>query len=153
IFHDFGDGEGWSPFPYGGARPPAGATKFGDEVAIRWPDVFVAGSNEGGTYLFREIPAMGFALATRVQGLDSFMGSGPAGAFARTDQYLLQHAWSSDRNASVVNVFRRRTDGTFDHVAVLAARNGASLGRAISISGRRVLVGDNGNGVVHYFEL
>jgi hypothetical protein len=153
IFHDFGEGEGWSPFPYGGVRPPEGATKFGDEVAIRWPDVFVAGGNESGTYLFREVPAMGFELATRIQALDSFMGSGPAGGFARNDQLLLQHAWSNDRHASVVNVFRRRADGTFEHVAVLAAKNGASLGRAISISGRRVLVGDNGNGLVHYFLL
>ena len=154
IFHDFGaGGGGWDPFPYGSARPPEGATTFGNEVAIRWPDVFVAGGNESGTYLFREVPSFGFELAARIQALDSFMGSGPAGSFARTDQLLLQHAWSHDRNANVVNVFRRRSDGSFEHVAVLAARNGASLGRAISISGRRVLVGGNANGRVHYFEL
>jgi hypothetical protein len=153
IFHDYGGGEGWDPFPYGGARPPDGATKFGNEVAIRWPDVFVAGGNESGTYLFRDSGMNGFELESRIQALDSFMGSGPAGSFAHTDQLLLQHAWSHDRNASVVNVFRRRTDGTFEHVAVLAAKNGASLGRSISISGRRVLVGDNGNGLVHYFEI
>ena len=76
--------------------------------------------------------AFGFELATRVQALDSFMGSGPAGSFAHTDLFLLQHAWSYDRHASVVNVFQRRSDGTFNHVAVLAAKNGASLGRAIS---------------------
>ena len=150
IFHDDG-AQGWNPFPYGGARPPDGATRFGDEVAVRGSDVFVAGGNESGTYVFREVPAMGFELATRIQALDSFMGSGPAGSFAHTDQFLLQHAWSYDRNASVVNVFQRRGDGTFDHVAVLAAKNGESLGRALSISGRRVLVGDNGNGLVHYF--
>jgi hypothetical protein len=153
IYFDDGGSQGWNPFPYGGARPPEGATRFGNEVAIRWPDVFVAGGNESGTYLFREVPAFGFELATRIQALDSFMGSGPAGSFAHTDQLLLQHAWSHDRHASVVNVFQRRSDGTFGHVAVLAARNGASLGRAIAISGRRVLVGDNGNGLVHYFEL
>jgi hypothetical protein len=65
----------------------------------------------------------------------------------------LQHAWSHDRGASVINVFRRRADGTFEHVAVLAGRNGTTLGRAIDISGRRVLVGGNGNGLVYYFEL
>ena len=92
-------------------------------------------------------------LATRIQALDSFMGSGPAGGFARNDQLLLQHAWSADRGASVVNVFRRRTDASFEHVAVLAAKNGESLGRSLAISGRRVLVADNGNGLVHYFEL
>lgn len=152
IFHDDG-AQGWNPFPFASARPPEGATRFGNEVAVSGSDVFVAGGNESGTYLFREVPAFGFELDSRIQALDSFMGSGPAGSFAHTDQYLLQHAWSYDRNASVVNVFQRRSDGSFEHVAVLAAKNGASLGRAISISGRRVLVGDNGNGLVHYFEL
>jgi hypothetical protein len=151
IFHDFGDDGGWSPFPYGGALPPEGATRFGPEVAIRWPDVFVAGGNESGTYVFREIPAQGFHLATRIQALDSFMGSGPAGSFARSSEFLLQHAWSHDRQASVINVFRRRADESYEHAAVLAAKNGESLGRAIAISGRRVLVG--GNGLVQYFEI
>jgi hypothetical protein len=153
IFHDYGGGEGWYTFPYGSARAPAGATQFGDEVAIRWPDVFVAGGNESGTYLFREAPSFGFELATRIQALDSFMGSGPAGGFAHTDALLLQQAWSHDRGASVVNVFNRLDDGSFEHVAVLAARNGVSLGNAISISGRRVLVGGGGDGLVYYFEL
>ena len=152
IFHDDG-AAGWNPFPFASVRPPEGATKFGNEVAVRDPDVFVGGGNESGTYVFREVPSFGFELATRIQALDSFMGSGPAGGFAHTDLFLLQHAWSYERNASVVNVFQRRSDGNFDHVAVLAAKNGASLGRALSISGRRVLVGDNGNGIVYYFEL
>jgi hypothetical protein len=153
IYHDYGPGMGWDSIPYGGARPPPGATRFGDAVAIRWPDVFVAGGLESGTYVYRESPLMGFELATRVQALDSFMGSGHTDSFARTSQFLLQHAWSADRNAHVVNVFARRPDGTFDHVAVLAAKRGESLGRAIAICGRRVLVGDNGNGLVHYFEI
>lgn len=152
IFHDYGrTGGGWYTFPYGSAQRPAGASRFGNEVAIRWPDVLVSGGDESGTYLFRERPAAGFELATRIQALDSFMGSGPAGSFAHTDQLLLQHAFSHDRNADVVNVFRRRSDGTYEHVAVLADTNGASLGRAIAISGRRVLVGGNDDGLVRYF--
>jgi hypothetical protein len=153
LFQHYGGTEGWYTLPYGGVRPPDGASRFGPEVAIRWPDVFVAGDNESGTYVFRETPAYGFDLATRVQALDSFMGSGPAGGFAKSSEYLLQHAWSHDRNANVINVFRRNADGTYAHAAVLAAKNGASLGRAIAISGRRVLVGGNGNGLVHYFEI
>jgi hypothetical protein len=154
IFRDYGpEGGGWYVNPYGSARPPEGASRFGPEVAIRDTDVFVAGGNESGTYVFRETPAYGFHLETRIQALDSFMGSGPAGSFAKNDTYLLQHAWSHDRNASVINVFRRNTDGSYVHAAVLAARNGASLGRSIAISGRRVLVGANGNGLVHYFEI
>ena len=46
------------------------------DAAIRWPDVFVAGGNESGTYLFREDPSFGFQLATRVQALDSFILEG-----------------------------------------------------------------------------
>jgi hypothetical protein len=153
VFHDYGGTEGWNEMPYGGMRKPAGATTFGDEVAIRWPDVYVAGSNESGTYVFREVPALGFDLATRIQTADSFMGAGVAGAFARSTEFLLQHAWSFDRSASVINVFRERTDGSYEHVAQLAAKNGESLGRSISIFGRRILVGDNGNGRVYYFEL
>ena len=153
VYHDYGDGAGWDAIPYGGMRPPAGATRFGDEVAIRWPDIFVGGGNESGTFVFREIPQEGFQLATRLQTVDSFMGAGPAGAFATSGEFVLQHAWSFDRSANVINVFARRTDGNYDHVAQLAAKNGASLGRAISICGRRILVGDNGNGLVYYFEL
>jgi len=153
VFHDFGGAEGWFTLPYGSMRPPAGASAFGPEVAINWPDVFVAGGNESGTYVYREQPTTGFQLATRIQALDSFMGSGPAGAFAHREGLLLQHAWSQDRGVNVVNVFRRRVNGTFEHVAVLAARNGESLGRSIAISGRRVLVGDNGNGLVYHFEI
>jgi len=153
VFHDFGGTEGWFTLPYGNMRPPAGATQFGPEVAIRWPDVFVAGGIESGTFVYREQPSTGFQLATRIQALDSFVGSGPAGSFAHSGGLLLQHAWSQDRGVNVVNVFRRRTDATYEHVAVLAAKNGESLGRAISISGRRALVGDNGNGLVHYFEI
>ena len=151
IFQD--PGTGFNPLPYGGMRPPAGATRFGPEVAIRWPDVFVAGGVEAGTYVFREIPAQGFQLATRIQALDSFMGSGPATGFAKSADLLLQHAWSHDRNAFVVNVFAQQEDDTYEHVAVLALKNGESLGHSISISGRRVLVGNNGNGLVHYFEI
>jgi hypothetical protein len=151
IFHDYGGTEGWYTFPYGSAARPPGASRFGNEVAIQWPDVFVSGSKESGTYLFREAPAAGFALEARIQAIDSFMGSGPAGSFAHTDQYLLQQAFSHDRNADVVNVFRRSGDGSYEHVAVLAAKNGESLGRAISISGRRVLVGGKDDGLVHYF--
>jgi len=153
VYHDYGGSAGWDAIPYGGMRAPAGATRFGDEVAIRWPDVFVGGGNESGTFVFREIPEEGFQLATRLQTVDSFMGAGPAGAFATSGEFVLQHAWSFDRSANVINVFARQADGGYQHVAQLAAKNGESLGRAISISGRRVLVGDNGNGLVYYFEL
>jgi hypothetical protein len=139
--------------PIGSASRPAGASRFGPEVAIRWPDVFVGGGNESGTYVFRDTGGQGFQVATRIQTPDSFMGAGPAGAFAKSGEFLLQHAWSPDRGASVINVFRQRDDASYEYVAILAAKNGASLGRSLAISGRSILVGNNGNGLVHYFEL
>jgi hypothetical protein len=139
--------------PIGSASGPEGASRFGPEVAIRWPDVFVGGGNESGTYVFRDTGGQGFQIAERIQTPDSFMGAGPAGAFAKSGEFLLQHAWSPDRAVSVINVFRQRDDASYEHVAILAAKNGASLGRSIAISGRSVLVGNNGNGLVHYFEL
>jgi hypothetical protein len=153
VYHDYGGTMGWDPIPYGGMRPPAGATRFGDQVAIRWPDIFVGGGNESGTFVFREVPQEGFQLATRLQTVDSFMGAGAAGAFATSGDLVLQHAWSFDRSANVINVFTRHADGNYAHVAQLAAKNGVSLGRAITLCGRSVLVGDNGDGLVYYFEL
>jgi hypothetical protein len=139
---------------YSTARPEGdGATTFGPEVAIRGTDVIVGGSNESGSYVYRETPFFGFHVAHRFQSLDSFMGAGRAGGFAKSAEFLLQRSFSYDRDAGVVNVFRQRADETYEHVATLVGKNGASLGSAIAISGRSVLVGNNGNGLVHYFEL
>lgn len=151
IFRNYGGTSGWYTMGYGAAERPAEATTFGPEVAIRDGDVLVGGSNESGTYVFREDPGYGFREAGRMQSLDSFMGAGPAGAFEKSELFVLQHSWNNDRGASVINVFRRNAADGYDHVAVLAGKNGASLGSAIAISGRRVLAG--GNNRVHYFEL
>jgi hypothetical protein len=153
LFRNEGPPTGWYLIPFASARPPEGATDFGPEVAINGTDVFVSGSPVSGTYVFRDTTFFGFELATQIQPLDGFMGGGVARGFAKSGEFILQNSSNYDRGASVINVFRRRTDLTYEHVAMLAGRNGASLGNAISISGRRVLVGNNGTGLVHYFEL
>lgn len=140
--------------PFADAAPPADATTFGEAVVLRAGDALISGSNESGTYVYRETDVFGFQLATRVQTVDGFMGGGRARGFAKSADLLLQHGHSFDRGgAGVVNVFRRDGDGEYRHVAILAARNGESLGTEIAICEGRVLVGDNGNGLIYYFEL
>jgi len=148
IFQQSGDT--WTP--YGDARPEQDVTTFGPEATLLGNDVLVGGSDVTGTLVYREEPFHGFHLADRVRTLDSFMGAGPALGFARDGNLLLQRSNSVDRGGCVVHVFKRRADGTFEHVATLVGRNGQSLTGALSISGRRVLVSDT-TGQVHYFEL
>jgi hypothetical protein len=153
VYHNDGGTSGWFPMPYGSARAPAGITQFGPAVALNWPDLMVSGDDTTGGFVFREIPAMGFHEATRFQALDSFMGSGHSVALAHDGNLLLQQAFSYDRGVNVVDVFERESDATYQHVAVLAAKHGESLGDSIAISGRRVIVGGNANGLVYDFEL
>jgi len=142
--------DGWTP--YSDARPEADVTTFGPEATVLGNDVIVGGSDVTGTLVYREEPLHGFHLADRIRTLDSFMGAGHSLGFARDGDLLLQRSLSSDRDACVVHVFKRRSDGTYEHVATLVGRNGQSLTGEISISGRRVLVSDT-TGLVHYFEL
>ena len=152
IFRDYGGTTGWYTFAYGAADRPAGATDFGPEVGISNIDAYVSGGNENGTYVFRETPQMGFNLAGTLQPVDGYMGAGHATGLAHSAEFVLSRAFSFDRNAHVVHVFRSAENLPYEHVATLVGRNGESLGARVAISGRRVLVG-GGDGQVHYFEL
>jgi hypothetical protein len=156
LFRNYDDGTGWNPLAYGSAAAPADATQFGEDVALKGGeavDVIVSGSPESGSYVFREESGLGFRLATRIQTVDGYMGGGRARRIAQADGLLYQLSFSHDRNADVVNVFRQRTDLSYEQVAILAARNGESLGAAIAVSGRRVLIGGRADGIVYAFEL
>jgi hypothetical protein len=158
LYRDYGGGNGFDPFPYGSASAPVGNAPFGEDVALFAGagdalDVIVSGSDASGSHLFREIPARGFQLAGSIQPVDGYMGSGRARKFLRVDDLLFQLGFSADRGVNVVNVFQRSDAGTYDHVAILAARNGDSLGSAMAADGRRVLIGGSGNGLVYAFEL
>lgn len=146
IFRDYGDA--WST--YGEAVPEDDVTTFGPALDMFGTDVVVGGSDATGALVYREQPALGFHLSERVRSIDSFMGAGPALGFAHDGDLLLQGSFNHDRGAGVVNVFRRAA-GKYEHVATLVGRNGESLGGAIAISGRRVLVG--GDDVVYWFDL
>ena len=152
IYRDYGGSTGWYTFPYGAADRPADATDFGPEVAFSELDAYVSGGNENGTYVFRETPSFGFSPVGVLQPADGYMGAGHATGLARSSEFLLARAFSFDRNANVVHVFRRADTLPYEHVATLVGRNGETLGARVAISGRRVLVGDN-DGQVHYFEL
>ncbi|MBC8027774.1 MAG: hypothetical protein H7Y89_17420 [Steroidobacteraceae bacterium] len=159
LFRRYDDGTGWNPFAYGSAEAPADATQFGEDVALKTGnggdllDVIVSGSAASGSYVFREQPGLGFRIADRIQTVDGYMGGGRARSIARSDALLFQSSFSYDRNADVVNVFRQRADRSYEHIAILAARNGESLGPALAASGNRVLVGGRADGTVHAFEL
>jgi hypothetical protein len=159
LFRHYDDGTGWNPFAYGSAEAPADATQFGEDVALKTTadadlvDVIVSGSAASGSYVYREQPGLGFKVADRIQTVDGYMGGGRARRIVRADDLLFQSSFSHDRNADVVNVFRQRADRSYEHVAILAARNGASLGAALAVSGRRVLVGGRADGIVYAFEL
>jgi hypothetical protein len=161
LFRDYGDGAGFDPRAYGGTESPADAAQFGESVALlprggdaaQLPDVIVSGGNASGSYVYRETDSTGLRLATRIETVDGLMGGNRARGMVAHGGLLFQASPSHDRAANVVNVFRPRDDGTYQHVAILAARNGASLGAAIAVSGTRVLVGDGGDGLVHAFDL
>ena len=153
IFHDNGGTSGWNRFSYGAAEPPADATDFGPEVAFFGADAYVSGGNENGTYVFRETPALGFNRVGTLQPVDGFMGAGHATGLARSAEFVLARAFSFDRNAHVIHVFRRAAELPYAHVATLVGKNGASLGERIAISGQRVLVGSGDDGRVYYFEI
>jgi len=138
---------GWTP--YSDARPESDVTTFGPAATLLGSDVVVGGSDVTGTLVYRDQALNGFHLAERVRTIDSFMGAGHSLGFARDGDLLLQRSNSADRDACVVHVFKRGSDGTYAHVATLVGRNGESLTGSISISGRRVLASDTA-GRVHF---
>lgn len=155
IYRHYDDGTGWNPFPYGSADAPSDAREFGEDVALMGgvPDVIVSGGTASGSYVFREDPGLGFRIEGRIQTVDGYMGGGRARRIVDAGDLLFQWSFGHDRQADVVNVFRRNANGNYEHVAILAARNGESLGGALAVSGRRVLAGGRADGIVHAFEL
>ncbi|HTU67432.1 MAG TPA: hypothetical protein VMF52_15900 [Steroidobacteraceae bacterium] len=150
LYHDYGSGQ-WSS--YGEARPEEDVTALGPALDMIGTDFILGGSNVTGTLVYREVPAHGFHVAERLRPLDSFMGAGRAGALVHDGDLLLMSAYNVDRDTGVVHVFRRDSGGKYALIATLVGRNGQSLGAAVAVSGRRVLVGGSGDGLVHYFDL
>lgn len=127
------------------------ARGFGGEVAIRGNDAIVDAAN--GPYVFR-IPDL-YMPAARLQSADAYLTNatslGRDAVLEKNGDLVLVREPSWDRGVYVINVFRAELDGGYRHVAVLAPRNGGSVGDSIDIGGNTVVA--SGNGFVYVFEL
>jgi hypothetical protein len=151
------------------SEPPPFSYVFGPEVALHASGAYVAasGSPESGTPVITGSGggegswSWGWPTPT-MRPIDSFMQPGiySAVGLEHGGPYFFARNFSYDRNGYVINVYSvtpGRIYGVVNHLATLVARNGASLGRSIDVSGNRVIVGgrDNfdGNNTVRVFEL
>lgn len=126
------------------------AAPLGYEVAIRGDEVFIAGTNRSGTRVYRPAPSDAWEEFDKLQPLDSHMGGGETTFIEKNHLFLLQRNWNAEREAYVINVFRKNTSGPYEHVATLVSSDGASLGN-FGVSSRRVMA--NCGNEACYFEL
>jgi hypothetical protein len=120
------------------------------EVAIRGDEIFIAGTNRSGTRVYRPGPSDSWEEFDKLQPLDSYMGGGVATIIDENHLFVMQRNWNAEREAYVINVFRKGDSAPYEHVATLVSSDGGSLGN-FGISSRRVIA-DCGNQAC-YFEL
>jgi hypothetical protein len=133
-------GAGW--LPQSEIAAPASATRFGPELALRANRLFVAGSNESGTYVFDLSGANPGVPVDRLRPVDSYAGGGAAFAIEKSAGLVLQRSLRADRyENTVINAFRQLADGRYAHVASLVGRSGLYVRGRIDISsdGRDVI--------------
>jgi len=124
-------------------------------VAIRDDALFIGDFARFGTAVWRRGSSNEWYRADSLRTASDFTAEGPFGGFSasgeivKSDQYVFVTNWNADRGAVVVNVFQPNVNGLYQHVAILAAKDGNDLGGSISVSGRGVLV----SGGPYYFEL
>ena len=123
---------------------------LGFEVAIRGDEIFIAGDNRSGTRVYRPAPSDAWEEFDKLQPLDSHMGGGETTVIEKNHLFLLQRNWNAERDAYVINVFRKNTGEPYEHVATLVSSDGVSLGN-FGVSSRRVMA-SCGNEAC-YFEL
>jgi hypothetical protein len=129
---------------------PYGVPGLGGPVALRGDDAIVDAS--GGAYVWR-LPNF-YSPVDRLQAVDN-LGNDVAPSYREIEKsgdFVFVHQPSSDRAVSVINVFRPGSSGRYEHVAVLAAKNGVSLRGSFDISGNTVMA-DGNDQAVHVFEL
>ncbi len=136
-------GAGWLPNVEIAAPP--GATQFGPEVALRGSRLFVAGSNQSGTYVFDLSGANPAAPVARLQPVDSYAGGGVAFAIEKSPGLVLQRSLRGDRYENhAINAFQQRSDGSYAHAAMLVGRQGQFFRGRIDVSGRDVIAASSG---------
>jgi hypothetical protein len=148
IFLNFGGSTGWANEA---GISSTGATPFEQDVEMRGDEIFISGNDLTGTHVFRRQIAGDWPKVDRLRPLTSHQGGGRTFAMHKGDLFIAQQNSNFDRDAGVINVFAKATNGFYDHVATLVASNGASLGD-FAISGRNVIA-RCGDGEACYFEL
>ena len=115
---------------------PAANTGFGRSIALRGTLAVVSESIRGA-HVYRRTSA-GWQAAGYLVNPDSYNEGQLDVAIDISDGYVVKVAWNINRRTSVVNVFRRAADETFEHVAILAgtATNGPT---DVRIEGSRVM--------------
>ena len=111
---------------------------LGFEVAIRGDEIFVAGTNASGTRVYRPAPSDAWEQFDKLQPLDSHMGGGETTIIEKNHLFLMQRNWNAERDAYVINVFRKNASEPYEHVATLVSSDGGSLGN-FGMSSRRVI--------------
>jgi hypothetical protein len=114
------------------------AAPLGYEVAIRGDEIFIAGTNRSGTLVYRPAQSDAWEEFDKLQPLDSHMGGGETTVIEKNHLFLMQRNWNAEREAYVINVFRKTEGVPYEHVATLVSSDGASLGN-FGISSRRVI--------------
>ena len=132
-------------------------------AAIRGPDVFMGSGLVNGVLVFRDVPGQGLQVADRLRPADGSMGGNDTAQLKKHGDYLLQKTMLFDRDnqPSVLNVWRRRADAGYEHVAALVHRGNAEWPGPVyeqstsnvAIHNGTVLATDAYNRVVYHWEL
>jgi hypothetical protein len=123
------------------------AAPLGYQTAIRGDEIFIAGTNVSGTRVYRPAPSDAWEEFDNLQPLDGYMGGGVAHLIRKNHLFILQRNWNAEREAYVVNVFRKTGDEPYEQVATLVSSDGASIGN-FAISSRRVIADCGGDACV-----
>ena len=99
------------PAPVRHSRAPQ-AAPLGFEVAIRGDEIFIAGTNLSGTRVYRPAPSDAWEEFDKLQPLDSHMGGGVTTVIEKNHLFLMQRNWNAEREAYVINVFRKTAERT-----------------------------------------
>jgi hypothetical protein len=113
--------------------------QFSWYVAMRGNHAFVTGDTWRGAHVYlRNAPAQ-WSRIDRLDTVDSYDNLHED--LEHGDGFVLQRAFSRERGAFVINVFKPGASGGYYHAATLSRSDGGSLGEYFDISGRRVIAG------------
>jgi hypothetical protein len=128
---------GWNPD--GDLRSDSDEGQFAWHVAMRGNHAFVADDAWRGAHVYlRNAPAQ-WSRIDRLDTVDSY--DNEHAELEHGDAFVLQRAFSRERGAYVINVFRPDASGGYHHAATLSRSDGGSLGEYFDISGRRIIAG------------